>query len=92
VQPPAGTPVATPTTATTDTTAATATSTTGTASSTAVGVQGNGGRPPGSDDSGSYYIVDATPIRPGVVMLQTQAAALSSTQLEQVSQMYAAGC
>ena len=82
---PAGSPVATSTV--TDTTTTSATATSASTTSSASGVQANGGPPPGD-----YRVVDGDPIKLGVVMLQTQADALSPTQLAQETQMYSAGC
>jgi len=82
---PAGSPVATSTR--TDTTTTSATTTSVSTTSSASGVPGNGAPPPGD-----YRVVDGTPIKLGTVMLQTQADALSPTQLAQETQMYSAGC
>ena len=91
---PASTPVATSTVTDTTSTSATVTSTSTTSSDTttsttssASGAQGAGTPPPGSS-----RIVDGTPIRLGVVMLQTQAGALSPTQSAQEAHMYDGGC
>ena len=96
---PASTPVATSTVTDTTTTSATDTSTSTTSSGTtsagtkssttssASGVQSEGTPP-----AGSSHIVDGDPIKLGVVMLQTQADALSPTKLAQETHMYGGGC
>ena len=95
-QEPATAPPATqPLTTTTTTTTAIATSTSsasGAAIQRAPAVKGGTFEDVTSPPPAGYHIVDGDPIRPGVVMLQTQAAPLSSAQLAQGSQMYAAGC
>jgi hypothetical protein len=85
---PVATTTATNTTTTSTDTATTSTTASGTSStSSASGVHGEGNPPPGA-----YRIVDGIPIRSGVVMLETQAGALSTTQLAQETRMYSAGC
>jgi hypothetical protein len=82
---PAPTPVATTTTAASPTATSTSTTSTSTSSSGS-GTQGAGTAPPGA------YVVDGSPIKLGVVMLQTQAEPLSPSQLAQDTHMYDAGC
>ncbi len=87
---PASTPVATSTVTDTTTASATTTSTstiTSASTSSASGVQSEGTTPPASS-----HIVDGNPIKLGVVMLLTQAGALSPTQLAQEAHMYDGGC
>jgi len=89
-------PLTTTTTTPTATATATATSTSSTSSGAAVrqapATHGGPFENETSPPPAGYHIVDGTPIRPGVVMLQTQADPLTSAQLAQASQMYAAGC
>lgn len=85
---PATAPVATSTaTATTSTTTMDTSTTSTTSTSSAAGAQGETSPP-----QRSYHIVDGDPIKPGVVILQTQADPLTPAQLAQDAHMYGAGC
>jgi len=83
-------PATTPFPATTATDTATTTSTT--ATSTSATSSGSGVQGAGTPAPGTYRIVDGTPIKLGVVMLQTQPDTLSPKQLAQETHTYSAGC